>query len=91
MVLHVTDRVKMVNPNDINNIVFNSVCWATIPEVTVQDSGMYYCVLSHGQFAYVGNGTRLTVTGGKCKCKDLFFTKLFLTVCDSATIGVIPS
>ncbi|KAL2080661.1 hypothetical protein ACEWY4_024454 [Coilia grayii] len=62
MTLHVTDRVKEVDPNDFTDTSWVSVCRATIPHTTVNDAGMYYSVLSQGRFAHVGNGTRLTVT-----------------------------
>ncbi|XP_041932823.1 uncharacterized protein LOC121695773 [Alosa sapidissima] len=62
MMLQVTDRIKMVNPNDGMDGSWVNVCRATLPEVTIDDAGMYYCVLSQGRFAHVGNGTRLMVT-----------------------------
>lgn len=63
MRLQVSDRVNLANPNDSTGASWVNVCQATILEATLDDAGMYYCVLSQGRFAHVGNGTRLTVTG----------------------------
>ncbi|XP_063042244.1 M1-specific T cell receptor beta chain-like [Engraulis encrasicolus] len=62
MALHMSDRVEKVDQSNGKDITWVSVCRATIPDATMNDAGMYYCVVSQGSFAHVGNGTRLTVT-----------------------------
>ncbi|XP_037391454.1 uncharacterized protein LOC108442976 [Pygocentrus nattereri] len=40
---------------------WTEVCSAVITSQTVEDSGMYYCVVVQGKFAHIGNGSRVIV------------------------------
>lgn len=43
--------------------IFNNICPVSIYNVSVTDSGIYYCAVIYGQQIYLGNGTTVIVKG----------------------------
>ncbi|XP_015462720.3 uncharacterized protein LOC107197760 [Astyanax mexicanus] len=59
MTLSKTDPSKVTIKS--SSYGWTEVCSAVISSQTVQDSGMYYCVVVQGKFAHIGNGSRVIV------------------------------
>lgn len=59
--ISLTNRVQK-HPNHSSNHL-PSICTALIANLTVKDTGVYYCVAVQGRFAHIGNGSWVVVKG----------------------------
>uniref|UniRef100_A0AAR2KGA0 Ig-like domain-containing protein n=1 Tax=Pygocentrus nattereri TaxID=42514 RepID=A0AAR2KGA0_PYGNA len=58
-----TGRLNEIRPELNMKQTDTKVCTLTIPNATLQDSGMYHCTGLYNKIVLVGNGTRVIVTG----------------------------